>query len=306
MLKEFRKYSYGEKELLNIPERPERSHKGTFGRLLVIGGSYGMSGAAYFSAHAAYRSGVGLVEIYSDEENRGILQTLIPEAIITGYSTETYDSGDLRVAIRRCDAISIGMGLGCSNTARTVLATVLQESRVPTVIDADALNLIAHDGELFRLMCERRDNAAGVIVTPHFGEMSRLCGVSISDIANDTVHIAKDFADRTGAVCLLKDRNTVVCEPGCDDIFINTSGCSGLATAGSGDVLAGIIGALCAYGVPSAEAARLGAYVHGLAGEVASAKLSEYSVMARDIIDSLTFVFRRAEIFRSEKGMPKR
>lgn len=301
MFKEIRKYSYGEKELLNIPERPGRSHKGTFGRLLVIGGCRGMSGAPYFSAYAAYRSGVGLVEIYSDEANRAVLQALIPEAIVTCYSPASLNIGALHEAIKRCDAISVGMGLGRSEAARTILATVLQEARVPTVIDADALNLIAQDGELFRLMCERRDGTAGVIVTPHFGEMSRLCEASVSDIAKDTVHIAKDFADKTGVVCLLKDRNTVICEPGCDDIFINTSGCSGLATAGSGDVLAGVIGAMCAYGVPPAEAARLGAYVHGLAGEVASERLSEYSVTARDIIDALPAVFRRIEALRARK-----
>lgn len=301
MKSSYKFYHYTESDLALIPERPARSHKGTFGRLLVIGGCAGMCGAPFFAALAAYRSGVGLVEIFSVEENRLALHMLIPEAIITPYSSDAPYEASLRSAILRADAIAIGMGLGRAPAAVGLLSIVLRASCVPLVVDADALNLIAQDGELFRLMCERRNNAVETIVTPHFGEMSRLCSVSVSDIENNTALVAKDFSNRTGAICLLKDHNTVVCEPSCDDVFVNTSGCSGLATAGSGDVLAGVIGAMCAYGVPSAEAARLGAYVHGLAGEAAAKRLSEYSVTARDIIEALPDIFLRVESIKAQK-----
>lgn len=284
-------FSYDASILKSLPKRPEHSHKGTFGRLLVIGGSYGMSGAAYLCAKAAYRSGVGLVDIFTPEENRVILQTLIPEAVLSVYDKSAKDR--IYSSLERADAVVIGVGLGQSETASDILSTVLKTTKVPVVIDADALNLISKSNSLFELM--RAPSDRELIITPHPGEMSRLTGIAVADIVGDLQNIATDFADKNRVICVLKDHNTVVAVPNSDMVYLNQSGNSGMATAGSGDVLSGIIGALLAQGVAPDESARLGVYIHGSAGDLARDRLGEYSVMAQDIIDMLPSVFMQAD-----------
>lgn len=275
---------FAEKLKSEAVPRPENSHKGSFGRILAICGSYGMAGAAYLSALAAYRTGAGLVEIFTPVENRSALQALIPEAIIKTYDSECFDPYLLTDSIDKCDALLIGPGLGMSRMSFEILRTALRHSRVPTVIDADALNLLAEHKYLLK-------SAADSIITPHIREMSRLTGLSVEDIQKDTQKNALDFARKYSLTCILKNHNTAVCNND-GKTYINSMSNSALATAGSGDVLAGIITSLLAQkhlSLANFEAGVLGVYLHSLAGERAAVKLGKSAVMASDIANSVRF-----------------
>ena len=273
--------TYTKKDLEKLPPRPAHSHKGTFGRVVCLCGSRGMAGAAYLAGLAAYRTGAGLVEILTPESNRAILQTLLPEAIVTAYDYASPDLRTILASVARADALVIGCGLGTSPTSAHVLETALTYATSPTVVDADALNLLAKRPHLHALL-------KGKVITPHVGEASRLFRVPTADILSDIPAHAVRFAEALDCVCVLKDHNTVVAEKG-HTLYRNTSGNSGMATGGSGDVLAGIIGGLLAQQKETAPylAATLGVYIHGLCGDRAAERLSEYSVMASDLVAAL-------------------
>ena len=278
-------FSYSIDDLIDLlPERDENSNKGSCGRVLIIGGSTCMAGAPYFSAKAAYRTGCGLVEIFTHEDNRVILQTLIPEAVLSVWN-EKIDLEKLEASIKKADVIAIGMGLSTSDDALEILKFTFQKRDCPIVIDADALNLLAKNKEFLK---EINPNA---IITPHPLEMSRISGVDVKEITANISEFAQNFANENGLICVLKDHHTAVSKPNSDSIYINQSGNSGMSTGGSGDVLDGIIAGLLAQGCEPYIAATLGVYIHGLAGDVASQIHSQYSLMASDIIDALPEVF---------------
>lgn len=276
-------YTYGPEDLALLPVRPRRSHKGTFGRLLIAAGSVNMSGAAYLSAKAAYRSGTGLVRILTPEANRVILQERLPEAVLSTYDPNHFSVAALMELCDWADAMVIGPGLGKENHVRMMVNYLLQYSQVPTVLDADALNLIARYPDMTTLLSGR------MIVTPHLGEMARLTGRSEKDIQATLPESAVTYSQTTGAVCVLKDARTVVSD-GREAFYLNTSGNNGMATAGSGDVLTGILGALLAAGMPPYEAAVLGVYLHGLAGDAAREETGTYALMAEDILNGIAKV----------------
>ena len=287
-MEHFDVFSYTKDDLRRMPPRTPNSHKGTYGRVVLICGSEGMAGAAYLCAKAAYRTGAGLVEIVTPEANRTILQTLLPEAVLTMYDDSPEGLRAVRRAIERADALGIGCGLGLSERSLTVLTLALTLSHVPTVLDADALNLLAKHDDLLPLL-------AGKTITPHPTEMSRLTGMSVGDILADTTSVAHDFAARHGCVCVLKTHKTVVSD-GSARIYQNQSGNSGMATAGSGDVLCGILCGILAQKKSDPtplETAALAVYLHGLCGDEAAKNLGEYSLMASDIIDALPAVLRQ-------------
>lgn len=278
-------FSYSYEDIIRLlPERDENSNKGSCGRVLIIGGSTCMAGAPYFSAKAAYRTGCGLVEIFTHEDNRVILQTLIPEAVLSVWN-EKIDLEKLEASIKKADVIAIGMGLSTSDDALKILKFTFQKRDCPIVIDADALNLLAKNKEFLK---EINPNA---IITPHPLEMSRISGVDVKEITANISEFAQNFANENGLICVLKDHNTAVAKPNSDSIYINQSGNSGMSTGGSGDVLDGIIAGLLAQGCEPYIAATLGVYIHGLAGDVASQIHSQYSLMASDIIDALPEIF---------------
>lgn len=273
-----------------MPVRPARSNKGDFGRVLCVCGSRGMSGAAYLSAKAAYRTGAGLVEIFTHECNRVALQTSLPEAIVTTY-TDEYDKSTLLCSLERADAVVVGCGLGITPLSRTILSDILhalEGKDIPLVIDADAINLLAHSRSLLKYV-------RGAVLTPHFMEASRLLDRPIGELLPHTASVAHEIAERYGAICVMKDHESAVSDGG-ERVYINKSGNSGMATGGSGDVLAGILGGLlsqnskAALSLSALEAVALGVYIHGLAGDAAAIKLGEYSLMATDIIDALPSV----------------
>jgi len=274
-----------------LPSRPQESNKGTFGRVLCVCGSVGMSGAAYLSAKAAYRVGAGLVRILTVEENRSILQTLLPEAIVTTYDATAPDCSVIDEAEAWADVLVIGCGLGVTQASREVLARLLRTSEKPKVLDADALNLLSRNPSLLKY-------TRGAILTPHPMEMSRLCGRSVEEILDDSEKIAHEFAERYGAVCVLKRHRTLTAD-GEGRVYRNTTGNSGMATGGSGDVLAGVIGGLLAQlrdgELPLAEIAATGVLLHGMSGDLVARELGEHSLMAGDLLDALPAVMKWAE-----------
>ena len=270
-----------------LPDRPEDSNKGTYGRLLVIAGSKGMAGAAYLNAHAAYMTGAGLVRIYTSSDNREILQTLLPEAIITTY--EEYNKEELLSLLTWADGVCIGSGLGMSRLSEKILKTVIEYVKVPCLIDADGLNLLAENKNYLNQMAERR-----FVITPHMKEMSRLTDTPVEELKADRIQILKDFISRYRITCVLKDSRTLIAseEKG---IRMNLTGNSAMAKAGSGDVLAGVISGWMVQGKEAEDAAELGTYIHGLSGDLAKFKKGVYSVMARDLIEYISKALMKLE-----------
>ena len=275
-------FSYNDNDILRMPKRADESNKGTYGRLLCVCGSMGMCGAAHLAAKAAYRSGAGLVEILTVKENLIPLQTSLPEAIVSVYDKNSPDIDAIISSAEKADAIVIGCGLGCGNSSRKILGAILRSTEKPCVIDADALNIISANPTLKKYL-------NGKIITPHPAEFSRLTGYSVEDIINNAEQMSYDFAKKYGALCLIKRHETAVSDG--NGVYVNKSGNSGMATAGSGDVLSGIIGGILAQNkngkLSLFEAACLGAYIHGKSGDIAAETLGEYSLMASDIIDAL-------------------
>ena len=270
-----------------LPDRPEDSNKGTYGRLLVIAGSKGMAGAAYLNAHAAYMTGAGLVRIYTSSDNREILQTLLPEAIITTY--EEYNKEELLSLLTWADSVCIGSGLGMSRLSEKILKTVIEYVKVPCLIDADGLNLLAENNNYLNQMAERR-----FVITPHMKEMSRLTSTPVEELKADRIQILKDFISRYRITCVLKDSRTLIAseEKG---IRMNLTGNSAMAKAGSGDVLAGVISGWMVQGKEAEDAAELGTYIHGLSGDLAKFEKGVYSVMARDLIEYISKALMKLE-----------
>jgi NAD(P)H-hydrate epimerase len=261
----------------------KHSNKGTYGKVLIIAGSTNMAGAAYFSAKAAYRTGCGLVRIFTPEENRAALQTLLPEAVLMTYN-DKFEEKQLAGALSWADAVVMGPGIGTGAQMKNMLKLVLKSVQVPLLLDADALNILSGEPEL--LLAPHLD----IVVTPHPGEMARLTGDTVSLIQTRPVETARDFSMRYDVVCVLKDANTITAVP-YGMTYVNTSGNHGMATAGSGDVLSGVIGTLLAQGMDAGAAASLGAYLHGRAGDYAAKLVGARAMIADDIIDGLSKLF---------------
>ena len=288
-------------DLSALPPRPARSNKGTFGRILILGGSVGMSGAGYLAAKAAYRAGAGLAELFTPARNRTIYQRQIPEAVLTLYPEKLPREAaraaalsdelckKLSASISRATAVAAGMGLSASPAARELIRLLLETipPELPLVLDADALSILADTKGLFPLLRNRQTRA---ILTPHPGEMSRLCGRPVQEILADPVGIATAFAEEHRVILVLKDAHTVVTDG--KVVYLNTAGNNGMATAGAGDVLAGVIAAFAAVCGNGLTAARLGVLAHALAGDAAAQRLGRRSVMASDIAEGLCEVLR--------------
>ena len=234
------------------------------------------------------RTGAGLCEILTPSENVSVLQTLIPEAIVTAYDRECPSQDIIDGAIFRATAIVCGCGLGVSAASRAVVSRILRQSSVPTVIDADGLNIISRNPSLLKYAKEK-------VITPHPTEMSRLTGIEKEVITSAPLDVCRKFAEKHQLVCVLKGHNTAVSDGG-DKIYVNNTGNSGMATAGSGDVLAGIIGGIMAQNsnkkLSTLDVATLGVYIHGMAGDIAAEKMGKYSLIASDIIEALPLVLR--------------
>ena len=271
-------YCYYEPEDIRafLPERKPRTHKGNYGHVLVVAGSREMSGAAYLCACAAYRSGAGLVKVVSVPENRDVLLTALPEILFC-------ERDELSEAMDWADAIVIGPGLGLDSEAEEMIHTVIENSPVPAVIDGDGIRLCRN------ITTKLSEN---FVLTPHIGEMSYLTGRSVEDLKTNIVSATYDAAMDIDGIVVCKDSRTVVSDG--NTCYINVSGNNGMATGGSGDVLAGMVGSFLGQGMEPYEAAKLAVYIHGLAGDVMAEKKSKYSLMATDLLDGIGEVIREA------------
>lgn len=260
-----------------LPKREPDGNKGTFGKVLLIAGSVNMAGAAVLAARAAYRSGAGMVKVISPEENRVILQTAVPEAL---YGMEN----ELEDALAWADVVAAGPGIGRGEGAAALLARVIGASEKPLLIDADGLNLLAAKPGLRTLLRERAAQGREVVLTPHVGELSRLLGVEIPKIKQEIWEYGGRLAMELQAVVVAKDARSCICKSG-EAVCVNTNGNSGLATAGSGDVLAGLIIGLMAQGTDAFRAACVGCRLHGFLAEKVSERYGEHACMAGTLLE---------------------
>lgn len=272
-----------------LPKRFPWSHKGSYGKVGIIAGSEGMTGAAILSGTAAYRIGAGLVKLIVPESIMPIVQNGLREAVCVPYSVmknqelETTSLQHIKEGVADVDAVVIGPGLSKGEWAKQILRCILKEAKVPVVIDADGLNIIAKQPELLQL------SKATLILTPHLGEMSRLSGALTKDIAENILVHGQAYSKANNTILVLKDARTVISNDE-GEFFINTVGNHGMSTAGAGDVLAGIIGGLIAQGVEPFKSAYVGVYIHGLAGDIGAKAKGKNSLMATDICDYITKV----------------
>ena len=288
---------------LVFPKQSDHAHKGTMGRVLLVCGSYdergtAMCGAAYLSAMAAYRTGAGIVELFIPMENYAPLATLVPEAVFSLYDRRENFSeilSRLERSMRGANAVVIGCGLGKSALSRQLLRAVLEKADVPLLIDADGLNLLSEEAELWELPCEEQRRRTAI--TPHPGEMFRISPWDAKDICADPLGAAREISRARGVTCLLKLHETLTVSRA--GVYENHTGNPGMATGGMGDILAGVIGALLArladrHDLTDAEYDELflrlvavGAHIHGAAGDLAARELGEYGMTARDVLSKI-------------------
>lgn len=272
-----------------LPRRRPSMNKGDCGRVLIIAGSDGMAGAACLCSQAAIRCGSGLVTLAAPECIQPVAAAKLTEVMT--YPLPCCNkilaegaAAKLEGKLSSCDACAIGPGLGKSDGAREVLSAVLQNG-APCVIDADGLNILAENTELLQnRKCE-------VILTPHPGEMARLTKKTIAEIEADRSAAAAELAAKYRVYVLLKGAGTVIAAPD-GELHINTSGNSGMASGGMGDVLTGVIASLLGQGLSPFNAAALGAFIHGFAGDIAAEEKGEYGLIASDLIEKLPLALK--------------
>ncbi len=249
-----------------LPARPLDGHKGTFGHVLVVGGSPGKTGAVLLAARGALRAGAGLVSLATPRALLPIYASALAEAICVvledtpGDGLDSAHSAALQAELDTRDALVLGPGLGQTPGSVELARTLLSHARVPAVVDADALNAFAGQLESLRSDSPR-------VLTPHPGEAARLLGCTSAEIQQDRPAAARALAARSGAIAILKGARSVIAAPD-GALCVNPTGGPGLAAGGSGDVLAGLVGALLGQGLSAWDAARVGAYLHGSAGEL--------------------------------------
>lgn len=266
---------------LLLPKRRRDSHKGNYGKALIIAGKKDMAGASILAAKACIKAGAGLVKVYTEESNRVILQTALPEAMLTCYEPKEnnpFDKKALEKDLKWASTLLIGPGMGTDEGKYELFEFAINNFNGSTVIDADGLTLLSQNKLLL--------NKKSVIITPHVGEMSRLTGLSVKEINENFLKIAGGFSKNENVVTVLKSATTVTASPD-GEIYLNIYGNSGMSTGGSGDVLAGIITGLLAQGLSLKQAAHTGVLMHSLAGDKATEEVSEYSLTAGKIIECI-------------------
>lgn len=272
-----------------IPQRKNNGHKGDFGKLAVLAGSQGMTGAPILSTKAALKSGSGLVYLLIAEEIEALTTAQLNEVVglalpsKNGVIAENSIENILQFS-EKIDVLAVGPGLGSTSSVQKIIREILENLNIPLIMDADAINAVT-DLDLLK-------NYSGeLILTPHPGEMARLTALTIKEINNNRIEIAREFAQKNNLTLILKGAATITAAAD-GRAYINSSGCNGMATAGSGDVLTGIVSSLRAQKLQAFEAAALAAYIHGRAGEYAAEIESDFSLIAGNIIDNLAKVWK--------------
>jgi NAD(P)H-hydrate epimerase len=280
--------------LPRLPRRQKDANKGDCGKLLIVGGSRGMAGAVCLAARAAGRSGAGLVKVAVPEPIWDVVATKLDEALTAGWPA-TRGGGlcekaldPLLEAAAWADVVVLGPGLGTDPQTTAVVRAAVRQIHKPLVLDADGLNAFAgRVGLLGQAQHALKDRM--LILTPHPGEMARLLRKTIKEIQADRNDAARACAQAAQAVVLLKGAGTMVTDA--RRLYVNRTGNPGMATGGSGDVLAGLLGALLGQGLNAYDATCLAAHLHGFAGDLAAKRLTEWSLVAGDLIDELPNVF---------------
>ena len=276
-----------------LPERPSVSNKGTFGHALCVCGSKKMPGAACISVSSALRSGAGLVTAAFPESAYTAITSKITEALMFPcreteegtFSLQAFE--EISEALQKATAVLAGCGLGLNSDTKRLVKRLVLKSIKPLVLDADGLNSVADDVSVLRYA------KAPVAITPHPGEMSRLCGKTIAEILENPAGIAAEFADEYGCTVVLKGTNTVVAAPGEKTYFLNTKGNSGLAKGGSGDMLAGMIVSFLAQGMSTKDAAAAGVYIHSGCADLLAEAYSKRGMLVTDLITVLPVYLKK-------------
>ena len=273
------------------PRRTE-AHKGDFGKVCIVAGSMGMSGAAALAGRSALRAGAGLVRVATPKSVLPIVAAIEPSFTTIALPEDSVGRISAKAiniildAVSENDVFAFGPGVGVSNAVRSVLDLLLKQDELPLIVDADGLNNLA------RIKDWPATLKAKLVLTPHPGEMKRLwSGLYREQLPAERQKQAGQLAERTGAVVALKGAGTVVTDG--DKVYVNRTGNPGMATAGSGDVLTGVIAALVGQGLSNFDATVLGVYVHGMAGDIAAEKVGQVSLMVTDVIDALPEAFAR-------------
>lgn len=266
-----------------IPARDPAGHKGTFGKVYCLCGSPAMFGAAILSASASLRSGTGLCTIGGAEDLCNRVISARPELVGHVFAPDAVDPRDLSEKMNQSTAAVIGSGLG--KEAWRLVRKIVPFLDIPMVLDADGIRALCEEGFDWAKI------KAPFVVTPHPGEMSALCGLPVKEIERDRIGCAVKTAQRIGGTVLLKGQGTIVTDG--TTVYKNTTGNDGMATPGSGDVLGGLIGGLIAQGASPFCAAVAGAYLHGLAGDLAEEEKTHYGLIASDLVDYLPGAFRK-------------
>lgn len=274
-----------------IPQRKADSNKGDYGRVLIVTGSTGMTGSGCLASMSALRVGAGLVYAGVPKSLTSVYSSKMTEPIVlpledngTGCLSASC-SEHIAELMTDMDVVAIGPGLTASGDIRKVVESVIENCRAPLVMDADALNAISSDPSVLNKL------KTVAVITPHPGEMARLMGTSVKEVQSDRIGAASEFAQKYGVVVVLKGSRTIVAYPS-GQVLINVTGNAGMATAGTGDVLTGIIAGIAAQGVPISEAAAAGVCLHGVAGDAVADYKGMHGMTAGDIVDILPVTIR--------------
>jgi len=274
-----------------IEPRPMQSHKGSYGAVLIVAGSVGFTGAASLASMACLRAGAGLVTLACAESLNLVFETKLTEVIThplaaTPDGTIAAEALDPLLALHeRFDAVVLGPGLGLNDDTRALARGFLKGCRKPTVVDADGLNALVGAPEVLKA------RGQPTVITPHPGEMGRLIDMEARQVVANAGELAAGFAREFGLVVALKKHGTIVADS--RSLYVNATGNPGMATAGSGDVLAGMIGAFLGQGMDAFRATALGVYLHGMAGDLARDQVGETSLIASDILGALPAAISR-------------
>lgn len=278
--REERKYEISQEIRGLLPVRKADSHKGNYGRIGIIGGSKGMTGAPYLASMGALKSGAGLVYTVVPDDIHDIMCIKSNETIVRSYD----DTEECLDSLQDLDGIVLGPGLGSGEKSRLLVKHILDSFHKPVVLDADGINAV----DDYNILWDRKGLT---VITPHPGELSRLIGKEIKEIQNNRIYYSKYTAEKYNVITVLKGDKTVVADT--ENIYVNNTGNPGMATAGSGDVLAGVIISLICQGIQAFDAGKIGVYTHGLAGDMAKDLIGEYGITASDILNHIPLAINR-------------
>lgn len=274
-----------------LPPKKKSSNKGSVGTLLAVCGSFGMAGAAVMAAQAALKSGAGLLKMTMPKSIYSICAGYIPQAVFipmeeTEKGTLSRNNLDKIISeIESCTAVMVGCGLNIDEDVEALVCEIIRHSAKPIIIDADGINVVAKHVNVLK------EAKAPIVLTPHPGEMARLLGCRIADVQNDRLNVAKEFAMENNVTLVLKGANTIIASPN-GKCMVNTTGNSGMSKGGSGDVLAGMLGAFVSQGADMFNSAAAAVFCHGKAGDITAQELGMLSMQPTDLISRLPFVYK--------------